>query len=75
MFLGSDLPANFSGQYFSLYTQDAPYKYPSTVGTEVYKLNEALVDRFYSIGSTVTYKDVPEALQELRATYIHNTAK
>jgi purine nucleoside permease len=75
MFLGSDLPANFSGQYFSSYAQDAPYKYPSTVGTEVYKLNEALVDRFYSIGSTVTYEDVPEASQELRATYIHDAAK
>lgn len=75
MFLGSDLPANFSEQYFSSYAQDAPYKYPYTVGTEVYKLNEALVDRFYKIGSKVTYEDVPDASQELRATYVYDAAK
>ncbi|KAJ6087801.1 hypothetical protein N7467_006715 [Penicillium canescens] len=75
MFLGTDLPANFSGQYFSSYAQDAPFKYPSTVGTEVYKLNEALVDRFYSVGSKVTYEDVSEASQKLRTTYIYDAAK
>lgn len=75
MFLGTDLPANFSGQYFSSYAQDAPYKYPSTVGTEVYKLNEALVDRFYSVGSKVTYEDVSEASQKLRTTYVYDAAK
>ncbi|KAK4983092.1 hypothetical protein LTR66_008969, partial [Elasticomyces elasticus] len=35
VFLGADLPANFSGQYFFSYAQDAPYKYPSLVGSEV----------------------------------------
>lgn len=75
MFLGTDLPANFSGQYFSSYAQDAPYKYPSTVGTEVYKLNEALVDRFYSVGSKVTYEDVSKASQKLRTTYVYDAAK
>ncbi|CRL30945.1 Purine nucleoside permease [Penicillium camemberti] len=72
---GTDLPANFSGQYFSSYAQDAPYKYPSTVGTEVYKLNEALVDRFYSVGSKVTYEDVSKASQKLRTTYVYDAAK
>lgn len=75
MFLGTDLPANFSGQYFSSYAQDAPYKYPSTVGTEVYKLNEALVDRFYSVGSKVTYEDISKASQKLRTTYVYDAAK
>ncbi|KAH8692006.1 purine nucleoside permease-domain-containing protein [Talaromyces proteolyticus] len=75
MFLGADLPVNFSGQYFSSYAQDAPYKYPVTVGTEVYKLNEALVDRFYKVGSTVAYQDVPPFLQDLRATYEYDMAK
>ncbi|KAL2813762.1 purine nucleoside permease-domain-containing protein [Aspergillus cavernicola] len=75
MFLGTDLPANFSGQYFSSYAQDAPWKYPSTVGTEVYKLNEALIDRFYDVGSKVSYEDVPESSQALRATYTQNAAK
>jgi purine nucleoside permease len=75
MFLGSDLPANFSGQYFSSYAQDMPYKYPSTVGTEVYKLNEALVDRFYGVGDKVLYEDVSETSQALRATYLYDAAK
>ncbi|KAJ6139452.1 hypothetical protein N7471_005938 [Penicillium samsonianum] len=75
MFLGTDLPANFSGQYFSSYAQDAPYKYPLTVGTEVYKLNEALVDRFYRVGRKVKYEDVSEASQKLRTTYVYDAAK
>ncbi|CAG8900257.1 unnamed protein product [Penicillium egyptiacum] len=75
MFLGTDLPANFSGQYFSSYAQDSPSKYPSTVGTEVYKLNEALVDRFYKVGSKAKYEDVSEASQKLRATYVYEAAK
>ncbi|KAF1344133.1 purine nucleoside permease-domain-containing protein [Delphinella strobiligena] len=49
MFLGSDLPANFSSQYFYLYAEASPSEYPSLVGTEVYELNEALVDRFYDL--------------------------
>jgi purine nucleoside permease len=75
MFLGDDLPANFSGQYFSSYAQDAPDKYPVTVGTEVYKLNDALVDRFYNVGRKDLYEDVPPSLQALRATYEYNAAR
>lgn len=54
MFLGNDLPANFSGNYFYSYAQLLPSNYPSTVGTEVYKFNEALIDRQYLIGSQLT---------------------
>lgn len=75
MFLGADLPANFSGQYFSSYAQLAPNQYPSTVGTEVYKLNDALVDRFYQVGSKVPYEEVSPFLQGLRATYEYDAAK
>lgn len=75
MFLGADLPANFSGQYFSSYAQLAPDKYPVTVGTEVYKLNDALVDRFYKVGRMVPYEDVPPLLQSLRTTYEYDAAK
>lgn len=75
MFLGDDLPANFSGQYFASYAQLSPDKYPVTVGSEVYKLNEALVDRFYATGSKVTYEDVSEKAQGLRATYEYEAAK
>jgi purine nucleoside permease len=75
MFLGDDLPANFSGQYFYSYAQLAPYDYPSTVGSEVYKLNEALVDRFYLTGSKVPYEDVAESGQALRATYEYAAAQ
>lgn len=75
MFLGDDLPANFSGQYFASYAQLSPDKYPVTVGSEVYKLNEALVDRFYATGSKVTYEDVSETSQGLRATYEYDAAK
>jgi len=75
MFLGADLPANFSGQYFYSYAQTSPDKYPSTVGSEVYKLNEALVDRFYLSGRNVTYEDVGESSQALRATYEYEAAR
>ncbi|SCU82194.1 LAME_0C00100g1_1 [Lachancea meyersii CBS 8951] len=75
MFLGDDLPANFSGQYFSAYAQLSPDKYPVTVGSEVYKLNEALVDRFYAVGSNVTYEEVSETVQNLRATYEFEAAR
>lgn len=75
MFLGDDLPANFSGQYFSSYAQSLPSNYPVTVGTEVYKLNQALVDRFYMVGSNVSYSEVPSSLQSLRATYEYDMAK
>lgn len=75
MFLGSDLPANFSGQYFASYAQLSPDEYPSTVGTEVYKFNDALIDRFYDIGSTHPYEDVSNASQALRKTYQYDAAK
>lgn len=75
MFLGSDLPENFTGQYFSSYAQLMPDRYPSTVGTEVYKLNDALIDRFYEIGSQVPYEDVANTSQALRQTYQYDAAK
>lgn len=75
MFLGADLPTNFSGQYFSSYAQLSPDKYPVTVGTEVYKLNDALVDRFYKVGRKVLYEDVSSFLQDLRATYEYDAAR
>lgn len=69
MFLGSDLPANFSGQYFFAYGRDDPSLYPYLVGTEIYELNLALADRFYDIGSKPAYVEVDPALQQLRAMY------
>ena len=75
MFLGTDLPANFSGQYFYSYAQDSPAKYPSLVGTEVYELNEALVDRFYNLTTNLTFADVTPALQTLRSTYVYEPAR
>ena len=75
MFLGSDLPANFSGQYFASYAQLSPDKYPSTVGTEVYKFNDALIDRFYDIGSQIPFEDVSNTSQALRQTYQYDAAK
>ncbi|CUS25190.1 LAQU0S32e00166g1_1 [Lachancea quebecensis] len=75
MFLGDDLPSNFSGQYFASYAQLSPDKYPVTVGSEVYKLNEALVDRFYAVGSKVSFEDVSETAQGFRATYEYDAAK
>lgn len=75
MFLGNDLPANFSGNYFYSYAQLLPSNYPSTVGTEVYKFNEALIDRQYLIGSQVDYTDIPPSGQALRQTYEFAPAK
>lgn len=75
MFLGDDLPANFSGQYFHSYAQRSPEAYPFTVGTEVYKLNEVLVDHFYEIGSQVLYEDVDATSQTLRQTYEYDAAR
>lgn len=75
MFLGSDLPANFSGQYFYSYAQAAPNEYPSLVGTEVYELNAALVDRFYNMTSSLPFEDVETSLQTLRSTYQYAPAQ
>lgn len=78
MFLGSDLPANFSGQYFSAYAQDRPDSYPFTVGSEVYKFNQALVDRFYLTGNEVSvggYEDVVNTSAALREMYVYEAAK
>lgn len=75
MFLGSDLPANFSNQYFYAYAQDAPNRYPSLVGTEVYELNEALRDRFYNLSAGLAFQDVEASLQTLRATYNFSAAR
>jgi purine nucleoside permease len=53
MFLGDDLPANFSGQYVYAYAQDKPSDYPYLVGTEVYELNNGLVKRFYDLAKSL----------------------
>jgi purine nucleoside permease len=75
MFLGDDLPANFSGQYFFAYGQDFPDIYPYVVGTEVYELNNALANRFYDLTSSLEYEEVEPALQEIRAKYEYAAAR
>lgn len=75
MFLGADLPSNFSGQYFFAYGQDTPDKYPSLVGTEVYELNEALVERFYASSRNLTFEDVTSDGRKLRESYSFPAAK
>lgn len=75
MFLGNDLPANFSGQYFYSYAEASPSEYPSLVGTEVYELNSALVDRFYNLTANTPFEEVESSLQTLRSTYQYAPAR
>lgn len=75
MFLGSDLPSNFSGQYFFAYGQDSPNSYPSLVGSEVYELNEALADRIYDLSQSLEFEDVTPGGQALRSTYRFSAAQ
>lgn len=62
---GSDLPANFSDQYSFAYGQNETDKYPVLVGTKMYGLNTALVDRFYK------FEQGTSNLQTLRSTYTY----
>ncbi|KAF2719934.1 purine nucleoside permease [Polychaeton citri CBS 116435] len=48
-FAGTDLPANFTDNYFFGFGSEMPNIYPSVSGTEVYELNEALRDRAASV--------------------------
>jgi purine nucleoside permease len=75
MFLGSDLPANFSSQYMYAYAQASPFEYPSLVGSEVYELNTALVDRIAAISTDLEFEDVDSDLQRLRQTYLFEAAR
>jgi purine nucleoside permease len=75
MFLGDDLPANFSGQYFYAYAQEKPSDYPYLVGTEVYELNNGLVERFYNLAKSLPYEEVEDSLQTLRKRYNYPAAK
>ncbi|KFZ23943.1 hypothetical protein V502_01579 [Pseudogymnoascus sp. VKM F-4520 (FW-2644)] len=75
MFLGDDLPANFSGQYFYAYAQLAPDSYPATVGTEVYELNQGLIDRWYNLTHDLEFEEVSSSLQEIRKNYPYAPAQ
>ncbi|THY20308.1 NUP-domain-containing protein [Aureobasidium pullulans] len=75
MFLGSDLPANFSSQYMYAYAQASPFEYPSMVGSEVYELNTALVDRIAAVSTDLEFEDVDSDLQRLRQTYLFEAAR
>lgn len=75
MSLGSDLPANFSDQYFHSYAQDAPAKYSSFVDTERNELNEALEDRLYGLAANMTFGKEDDSLQKLSSTYIYAPAR
>lgn len=73
--LGSDLPANFSGlTLFSEFTGD-PYKYPDVSGTEVYELNNDLIDRFVNVTKNVTLAEAPKSVQDYRKRYIYKAAR
>lgn len=75
MFLGSDLPANFSGNYFFSYGEDAPWNYPVVSPNSVYELNAALIDRFYKLSQNLAFTEVEPFLQELRSTYVQPAAR
>lgn len=75
MFLGPDLPANFSSQYLYSYAQASPFGYPSLVGSEVYELNAALVDRIANISANLEFEDVDNDSQRLRQTYLFEAAR
>ncbi|KAK9311209.1 purine nucleoside permease [Lipomyces starkeyi] len=73
-FAGSDLPANYSDQYFFAYFQDIPSSYPSIVGTEVYELNEALRDKVATLASKYSFNDNPTAAS-YRSRYEYRAAR
>ncbi|THX31037.1 NUP-domain-containing protein [Aureobasidium pullulans] len=75
MFLGSDLPANFSSQYMYAYAQASPFGYPSLVGSEVYELDSALIDRIAAVSTDLEFEDVDSDLQRLRQTYLFEAAR
>lgn len=75
MFLGSDLPANFSSQYMYAYAQALPFEYPSLVRSEVYELNTALVDRIAAVSTGLEFEDVDSDLQRLRQTNLRSRKK
>ncbi|KAJ5560336.1 hypothetical protein N7513_002735 [Penicillium frequentans] len=73
LFLGSDLPANFSDMYF--YANNPINEYPSLVGYEVFEFNNDLLERFYTLSQNVTLLEVNPTLQWYRTLYQYDVAR
>lgn len=67
LFLGSDLPANFSDMYFC--AKSPIHKYPSLVGYEVFEFDNSLLERFHALSQNGTMLDVKPTLQWYRSLY------
>ncbi|SCU79781.1 LANO_0A07470g1_1 [Lachancea nothofagi CBS 11611] len=74
MFFGSDLPENFTGNYFWAGGQ-TPSVYPSLVDTELFEFNTDLIDRIFDLSKDLEMTEISDDLIAYREKYEYPAAR